>query len=150
MAPEEVFDVGSDCSWPFMLAERACIVDRATPALGKATVQALAEPGAGVVAVDLEAIGLAMVASSGDTIVPQGDRVGEDVARGRLGRLRVHSGSLSGLVANVGVAVTARESRVRSSLSTTESIFAPAFCHAMSQGQSPFSSQTGQIRRPAV
>jgi len=109
MASRQVVEVEPRHSWELTLAGHAYIVSGAASGIGKATAEVLAELGAGVVAVDLDGAGLATVASSAGAVVPlEGDCVSEDVAREAVRVAEKSFGRLSGLVANVGVAVTAR------------------------------------------
>ena len=109
MAAAGVAEGGTRQNWELTLEGRAYIVSGAASGIGKATAEALAELGAGVVAVDRDATGLAALASLAGTVVTLcGDCVDEDVAKAAVQLAEESFGYLSGLVANVGVAVTAR------------------------------------------
>jgi len=96
-------------AWAAALAGGAYIVTGAASGIGKATVQLLAQLGAGVVAVDIDEAGLEDVCRTIDSTIPvAGDCTHEEVAQEATRRADGEFGHLTGLVANVGVAFTGR------------------------------------------
>jgi len=105
----DVLDAERAAEWEFSLAGGAYIVTGAASGIGNATTLVLAELGAGVVAVDIDGDRLADVSATSEAIVPLvGDCSVEAVAQQAVRESDRTFGCLSGLVANVGIAVTAR------------------------------------------